>query len=69
MRLSVQDVRTRVVITKLLVKIDRNPAASREIGLEDTSYFQVKAEAGKSRKEGKGNVEYTGTDYSDHWVV
>ncbi|MDD6549592.1 hypothetical protein [Blautia massiliensis (ex Durand et al. 2017)] len=43
MRLIANDVRTRVALSRLLVKIDGNPEYSRVIGIEDTSRFRSEA--------------------------
>ena len=51
MRLIANDVRTRVALSRLLVKIDGNPEYSRAIGIEDTSRFR--SEAANDEKEVK----------------
>ena len=42
MRMMANDVQTRVLLTKLLVKIDQNPKYSKQIDVENTSRFQKK---------------------------
>ena len=63
MRLIANDVRTRVALSRLLVKIDGNPEYSRVIGIEDTSRFQ--SEAANEEKEVVNHVEHAGT-YNFH---
>ena len=59
MRLIANDVRSRVVLSRLLVKADRNPEYKRVTGIEDTSRFQ--SEAANEEKEVVNHVEHAGT--------
>ena len=59
MRLIANDVRTRVALSRLLVKIDGNPEYSRAIGIEDTSRFR--SEAANDEKEVENDVKHSGT--------
>jgi hypothetical protein len=49
MRLIANDVRSRVVLSRLLVKADRNPEYKRVTGIEDTSRFQSEASMRRKR--------------------
>lgn len=51
MRFYAKDVRSRVMITKLLIKISEQPECSRRIGVEDVSHFY--SEVDKKRKREK----------------
>lgn len=59
MRLIANDVRKRVALSKLLVKIDGNPEYCRAIGIENTSRFR--SEAANDEKEVENDVKHSGT--------
>lgn len=56
MRITANDARSRAALTRLLVKVGRNPEYSRKIGVEDASRFRP--EAGLERKEGNEDAEF-----------
>lgn len=60
MRLYANDVRSRIAMARLLVKINEQPEYSRKIGVEDASHFR--SEAGNDEKEVEKNVESSGTN-------
>jgi hypothetical protein len=55
MRITAQDVRTRVSLSRLLIHIDQNPEYGEALGVENTSHFLEKA--ANRKKEVKENVE------------
>lgn len=59
MRLTAGDVRTRVALSRLLIKVDMNQEYSKAIGIENTSHYR--SEAAKEEKEVKNYVEHSGT--------
>ncbi len=49
MRIAAGNVRSRAVLTRLLIKAERHPACSRALGIEDASYFRSEAACEKER--------------------
>lgn len=51
MRFYGKDVRSRVMITRLLIKIREQPECSRRIGAEDVSHFSFKGDKKRKREK------------------
>jgi hypothetical protein len=67
MRINANDVRSRVTLARFLVRIDRNPEYSKEIGVENTSRFRT--EAVLKKKEENENAEFIHChSVCDHFV-
>lgn len=58
-RLTANDVCSRVALSRLLIKIDRNQEYSKTIGIEGA--FRYRSEAAYEEKEVENHVEYSGT--------
>ena len=51
MKIIADDIRTRVSLTRLLMKIDQHPEYSRKLGVENSSHFRSGAIIEKKESE------------------
>lgn len=51
MRITARDICTRVALSKLLIKIDQDPAYSKKLGVEDASLYRMDAACKKGKEK------------------